>query len=81
MTNTAKASSIALIYQLKGGGMVNQFNIYFLIRSSVYFSLLKGTKRQHSGQMSKIFKTEKALEIPPVRPTEVCGKVQREENG
>ena len=56
----------------------------FKVLSSLIYIIhfhLKGTKRQHSAQMSKIFKTEKALEIPPVRPTEVCGKVQREENG
>ena len=35
---------------------------------------LKGTKRQHSGKMSQIFKTEKTIEIQPVRPTKVCGK-------
>ena len=33
---------------------------------------LKGTNMQHGGQMSQIFKTEKALEIQPVRPTKVC---------
>ena len=36
---------------------------------------LKGTKRQQSGQMVQIFKTEKALEIQQARPTEACGKV------
>ena len=36
---------------------------------------LKGTKRQYSGQMSQIFKTVKTIEIQPVRPTDVCGKV------
>ena len=30
--------------------------------------------------MSKIFKTEKALEIHPVRPTGVCGKVLSQKN-
>ena len=39
------------------------------------FLLLKGTKRQYSGQMSQIFKTVKTIEIQPVRPTEVCGKL------
>ena len=29
----------------------------------------------------KIFKTEKTIEIQPVRPTEVCGKVLSEKNG
>ena len=37
--------------------------------------LLKGTKRQFCGQMSKILKTVKTIEIQPVRPTEVCGKL------
>ena len=36
---------------------------------------LKGTNRQHSGQMSQNIQTEKPLDIQPVRPTEVCGKV------
>ena len=42
--------------------------------SEVAFTL-KGTKRQHSGQMSQIFKSVKIIDIQPVRPTEVCGKV------
>ena len=29
----------------------------------------------------QIFKTEKKVEIQPVRPTEVCGKVLSEKNG
>ena len=36
---------------------------------------LKGTKRQQNGQIVKIFKTEKALEIQQARLTEACGKV------
>ena len=35
---------------------------------------LKGTKRQHSGQISEK-KTEQTIEIKLFRPTEVCGKV------
>ena len=31
--------------------------------------------------MSKIFKTEKTIEIQLVRPTEVCGQVFSEKNG
>ena len=42
---------------------------------------LKGTKRQHSGQMSQIFKTVKTIELQPVRPTELWGKVLSEKNG
>ena len=41
----------------------------------VQYGGLKGTKRQYSGQMSQILKTVKSIEIHPVRPTEVCGKV------
>ena len=40
--------------------------------------LLKGTKRQQSGQMIKIFKTKKAIEIQQARPTEVRDKVLSE---
>ena len=36
---------------------------------------LKGTYTQHSGHVGQIFKTEKTVEIQPVRPNEVCGKV------
>ena len=36
---------------------------------------LKGTNTQHSGHVGQIFKTEKSIEMQPVRPTEVCGKV------
>ena len=32
-------------------------------------------------KLVKIFKTEKTIEIQPVRPTEVCGKVLSEKNG
>ena len=39
------------------------------------FLLLKGTNTQHSGHEGQIFKTEKTIEIQPVRPTKVCGKV------
>ena len=42
---------------------------------------LKSPNRQHSGQLSQIFKTEKRTEIQLVRPTEVCGKVLSDENG
>ena len=42
---------------------------------------LKGTKRQHSGLMSQIFKTVKTIEIQPVRQTEVYSKVSSEKNG
>ena len=41
---------------------------------------LKGTNRQHSGQMSQIFKTEKNIEIQSVRPTDVYGKVYSKKN-
>ena len=44
-------------------------------RGVLLWDRLKGTKRQYSGQMSQIFKTVKSIEIQPVRPTEVCGKV------
>ena len=37
--------------------------------------LLKGTNTQHSGHVGQIFKTEKTIEIQPVRPTEICGEV------
>ena len=37
--------------------------------------LLKGTKRQYSGQMSQIFKTVKTIEIWPIGQTEVCDKI------
>ena len=33
--------------------------------------ILKGTKRQFSGQMSQIFKSVKTIDIQPVRQTEV----------
>ena len=50
--------------------------------AAVSFSpFLKGTKRQHSGQMSQVFKTVKNIELQPVRPTELCGKVLSEKNG
>ena len=39
------------------------------------FLNLKGTNTQYSGQMSQNIPNWKALEIQPVRPTEVCGKV------
>ena len=42
---------------------------------------LKGTNRQHSGQISQNISTEKIIEIQPVRPTEVGGKVLSEKNG
>ena len=31
--------------------------------------------------MSQIFKAEKTIEIQPVRPTEICGKVSNVKNG
>ena len=43
--------------------------------------LLKGTKKQHSHQMSQNIQTEKALEIQSARLTGVCGEVQSGENG
>ena len=41
----------------------------------IFDNLLKGTKRQYSGQLSQIFKNVKTIEIQPVRQSEVCGKV------
>ena len=42
---------------------------------------LKGTNTQHSGAVGQIFKTETTIEIQPVRPIEVRGKVCSEKNG
>ena len=36
---------------------------------------LKGPNMQHSGHTGKFLLTETTIEIQPVRPTEVCGKV------
>ena len=36
---------------------------------------------QHSSHVGQIFKTEKTVEIQPVRPTEVRGKVLSDKNG
>ena len=47
-----------------------------LICSARVSKTLKGHNRHNSGQM----KTEKIIEIQPVRPTEVCGKVLGDKN-
>ena len=47
--------------------------------NSILF-ILKGTNRQHSGQMSKNIQNVKNMEMQLVRPTEVCGKVSSEKN-
>ena len=54
---------------------------FFFLKIIIRVSYLKGTIRQYSGHMSQVFKTVKTIEIHPVRPTEVCGKVLSEKNG
>ena len=49
------------------GKMCNMNSILFI---------LKGTNRQHSGQMSQNIQNVKTMEIQLVRVTEVCGKYQ-----
>ena len=54
------------IYSLAG--------MYMLV-FTIQVTTLKGTKSQYSGQMSKIVKTVKTIDIQSVKQTEVCGKV------
>ena len=54
--------------------------IMFRDTELISYHYLMGHNTQHSGHMGQNVQTEKPIEIQPVKPTEVCGKVESKKN-